>query len=96
MTDETRSGEYDRMLLLEDLESLREEMEEIGVTNLEEVRRWLDAPPADRAHGMVQRADLVALRAIRELMEDHGITTLAQLEAQIAELNAGLDTLGEG
>jgi hypothetical protein len=95
VTDETRSGEYDRMLLLEDLESLREEMEEIGVTNLEEVRRWLDAPPADRAHGTVQRADLVALRAIRELMEDHGITTLAQLEEQIAELHAGLDALGE-
>jgi hypothetical protein len=94
MTDDTEAGEYDRMLLLEDLESLREEMEEVGVTNLEEVRRWLDAPAADRAHGSVPRADLVALRSIRELMEDHGITTLAQLEDEIAELHAGLDALG--
>jgi len=95
MTDEAEAGEYDRMLLLEDLESLREEMEEIGVTNLAEVRRWLDAPHADRAHGSIQRADLVALRAIRALMEDHGITTLAQLEDQIAALHAELDALGE-
>jgi hypothetical protein len=95
MSDETGTGEYDRMLLLEDLESLREEMEEIGVSNLEEVRRWLDAPPTDRAHGTVARADLAALRSIRELMDEHGITTLAQLEDQIAELHAGLDALGE-
>lgn len=95
MTDETGPGDYDRMLLLEDLESLREEMEEVGVTNLEEVRRWLDAPHADRAHGTIPRADLVALRSIRTLLEEHAITTLVQLEEQIAELHADLDALGD-
>jgi hypothetical protein len=95
MTDGLDAGAYDRMLLLEDLESLREEMEELGVTNLAEVRRWLDAPPADRVHGAVPRADLVALRSIRALMDDHSITTLAELEERIAELHAELDALGE-
>jgi hypothetical protein len=89
------SDEYDRMLLLEDLESLREEMEEVGVTNLEEVRRWLDAPPADRAHGAIPRSDLVALRSIRQLMEEYGVSTLVQLEEQIAQLHADLEALGE-
>jgi hypothetical protein len=83
------------MLLLEDLESLREEMEEVGVTNLEEVRRWLDAPPADRAHGTIPHSDLVALRSIRQLMEEYGVSTLAQLEEQIAQLHADLEALGE-
>ena len=95
MTDGLDAGAYDRMLLLEDLESLREEMEELGVTNLAEVRRWLDVPPADRAHGVAPRADLVALRSIRALMDDHGITTLAELEERIAALHAELDALGE-
>lgn len=93
MTDDTDAGEYDQMMLLEDLESLREEMEEVGVTNLEEVRRWLGPPHTDRAHGVVARADVAALRAIREMMEEHGITTLAQLEEQVADLHAALDTL---
>jgi hypothetical protein len=95
MSDET-SSDYEGMLLLEGLESLREEMEEVGVTNLEEVRRWLDAPHADRAHSTIARADLVALRAIREGMEDYDVTTLAQLEERIAELHSALDALGEG
>jgi len=95
MSDEPTGAEYEQMLLLDDLESLREEMEEVGVADLEEVRRWLDMPAADRAHGTVGRADLAALRAIRELMEEHGITTRAQLEERIAELHAELDTLGE-
>ena len=95
MSDESSGEEYEQMLLLEDLESLREEMEEIGVANLEEVRRWLDMPAADRAPGTIGRADLAALRAIRELMVEHGITTRAQLEERIAALHTELDTLGE-
>src|SRR4051812_45226699 len=95
MSDEPTGAEYEQMLLLDDLESLREEMEEVGVADLEEVRRWLDMPAADRAHGTVGRADLAALRAIRELMDEHGITTRAQLEERIAALHAELDTLGE-
>ena len=34
--------EYELMLRLERLESLQEEMEELGVTSLEEVRRRID------------------------------------------------------
>ena len=91
MGAEPADGQYAQMLLLEDLESLREEMEEVGVRDREEVRRWLDAPPADRAAGTPSRAELAALRAILELMDEHGIPSLAVLESRIAALHADLD-----
>ena len=37
--DEPESGEYDAMLLLERLETLEEDMEELGVRTLDDVRR---------------------------------------------------------
>jgi hypothetical protein len=94
MTDEPTPQEYEQMLLLEDLESLYEEMDEIGVADLEEVRRWLDPPASDRAGGTPSGADRAALTAIRRLMEEHQITTRAQLEERIATLHAELDALG--
>ena len=95
MADEPTPEEYEQMMLLEDLESLHEEMEEIGVSDLAEVRRWLDLPAADRAGGAPSRADRAALQAIQQLMEEHGITTRAELEERIAALHAELDALGE-
>lgn len=95
MADEPTPEEYEQMMLLEDLESLYEEMEEIGVGDLAEVRRWLDMPAADRAGGAPSQADHAALRTIRQLMEEYGITTRAQLEERIAALHAELDALGE-
>jgi hypothetical protein len=87
-------SEYERMLLLDDLESLREEMEEVGVSDLEQVRRWLHPSASDRAGGTMAQADTVALRAILQQMEEYSITTQAQLEEEIATLHAELDALG--
>jgi hypothetical protein len=39
LSGELEPGEYDAMLLLERLESLEEDMEELGVRTLEDVRR---------------------------------------------------------
>ena len=49
MTDdpEADDAEYDQMLVLEDLESLAEEMDEVGVTDRDQARRWL-RPPGGR------------------------------------------------
>ena len=95
MADEPTPEEYEQMMLLEDLESLHEEMEEIGVGDLAEVRRWLDMPAADRTGGAPSQADRTALQTIRQLMEEYGITTRAQLEERIAALHAELDAVGE-
>lgn len=40
--DEIDQEEYDEMELLERLESLREEMEDLGVTTLSEVIQWIE------------------------------------------------------
>ena len=39
MTDDFDPGEYGEMMLLERLESLEEDMEELGVTTLDQVRQ---------------------------------------------------------
>mgnify|MGYP000032393545 CR=1 FL=1 len=39
--DEVTPAEYELMALLERLESLREEMEELGVRTLDEIERWI-------------------------------------------------------
>ena len=70
MTDDTGrpaapdDDEYEQMLLLEDLESLAEEMDEVGVTDLAEVRRWLAVGAADAEAGVPGAADRAGLEAI--------------------------------
>ncbi len=84
-------GEYDRMLLLEDLESLAEEMDEVGVRDLAEVRHWLATPRSDEQVGVPTVADEVALKSILDLMEELGITSRDELAARIHTMHESLD-----
>ena len=88
-------GEYEQMLLLEDLESLAEEMDEVGVTDLAEVRRWLAVATADAQAGVPGAADRAGLEAIARLMADLGVTSRAALATRIRALHEQLDWTDE-
>jgi hypothetical protein len=79
MSDEnpapTDDPTYDALLTLDDLESLREEMEEVGATTADDLARRADPAAAET---------LAGLRA-------HGLTSLAGLTARIDELHRQLD-----
>ncbi len=85
------AGEYDQMLLLEDLESLAEEMDEVGVRDVDAVRRWLATPRSDEQVGVPTVADEVALKAILDLMEELGVRSRDDLAARIQTLHESLD-----
>lgn len=93
MTDdpEADDAEYDQMLVLEDLESLAEEMDEVGVTDRDQARRWLRPPGGPAQAGVPSAADEAALHAILGMMEDLGITNRAQLDARIRALREQMD-----
>ncbi len=93
MSDTTRPAgdRYERLLELEDLESLAEEMDEIGVQDVAEVRRWLAQPRDSRAVGAPPAADTAALRSILVLMEELGIGDRATLHDRIRTLHLELD-----
>ena len=93
MTDdpEADDAEYDQMLVLEGLESLAEEMDEVGVTDRDQVRRWLRPPGGPAQAGVPSAADEAALYAILGMMEDLGITNRAQLDARIRALREQMD-----
>jgi hypothetical protein len=66
---------YAALLLLDELESLREEMRELGATTAAELAARADPAAAET---------LAGLRA-------HGLTSLAELSARIDELHRQLD-----
>jgi len=84
-------GEYDQLLLLEDLESLAEEMDEVGVRDVDEVRRWLALPQSDDQGGVPLVADRVALKSILDLMEELGVASRDDLAARIQTMHERLD-----
>jgi hypothetical protein len=83
--------EYAQMLLLEDLESLAEEMDEVGVTDLAEVQRWLSGDTIDPAAGVPGAADRAGLEAIVRLMADLGVTSRADLATRIRTMQEQMD-----
>jgi hypothetical protein len=83
-------SEYEQMLLLEDLESLAEEMDEIGVRDRAEVDRWL-AEAAAGTPGVPGAADAAALESIRTLMDDLGVMDRADLAARIRAMQEQMD-----
>jgi hypothetical protein len=85
------SDEYSEMLLLEDLESLAEEMDEIGVRDIDEVRRWLAVPRTDQQAGTPPVADEVALKSILDLMEELEVTSRDDLAARIRTMQETMD-----
>ena len=96
MTDESAppvpdDDEYEQMLLLEDLESLAEEMDEVGVTDLAEVRRWLAVDATDAQAGVPGAADRAGLEAIARLMADLGVTSRAELATRIRTMQEQMD-----
>lgn len=81
--------EYELMLTLEQLESLEEELEEVGFSNLSEVEAALDqSTSADHD----ERRQL--LQEIHDLMLELDVTNLAAIREQIQEINHQLDGLG--
>ena len=86
MSDKQAGSEYERMLLLEDLESLAEEMDEIGVRNVEEVQRWLAQPRAAEVVGVPSAADEAALKSILTMMEELGISDRDTLATRIRQM----------
>jgi hypothetical protein len=93
MPDDTEADdpEYDQMLALEDLESLAEEMDEVGVTDRDQARGWLRPPGGPAQAGVPSAADEAALRAILDMMEELGVTDRAQLDARIRALRDQMD-----
>ena len=69
---------YDALLLLDRLESLREEMLELGATT---------------ADDLAARSDRAAAEALADL-RDLGLTSLADLTARIEALHRDLDASG--
>lgn len=92
MTDETsNSEEYEQMLLLEDLESLAEEMDEVGVADVAEVKRWLAVSHQGGQEGIPGAADEAALRAILDLMEELEVSSRTELDGRIRALQEQMD-----
>src|SRR4051794_39485258 len=84
--EKTEGDNYSATLLLEDLESLREQMDEAGVDNMDQVRRWLDQPLTDQAVGVPSAADRANLFAVFELMQELEISNRQQLDERIRQL----------
>ena len=80
---------YDLMLRLEQLESLREDMQEAGFDSLAQVESALalTVPGSDPDTG--EKREL--LTAIRSDLIELGLVGLDEVEAEIAELNSQLD-----
>jgi hypothetical protein len=100
MTDESAppvpdDDEYAQMLLLEDLESLAEEMDEVGVTDMAEVRRWLAVATTDVQAGVPGAADRAGLEAIARMMADLGVTSRAELATRIRAMQEQMDWTDE-
>jgi len=101
MTDESArpaapdDDEYEQMLLLEDLESLAEEMDEVGVTDLAEVRRWLSGDTTDPQAGVPGAADRAGLEAIARMMADLGVTSRTDLATRIRAMQEQMDWTDE-
>ncbi|HUS17475.1 MAG TPA: hypothetical protein VM536_20960 [Chloroflexia bacterium] len=85
--DRATPSDYDQMLLLEDLESLAEEMDEVGVADIEEVRHWLATPASDIQAGVPPVADQVALKSILDLMEELEVQSRDELAARIRTMH---------
>lgn len=85
------AGDYNQMLLLEDLESLAEEMDEVGVRDVDAVRRWLAVPRSDEQVGVPTVADEAALKSILDLMEELGVQSRDDLAARIQTMHESLD-----
>ncbi len=71
---------YETMVLLDDLESLREQLEEIGVSSRTEAEARLAAYP-----------DEVAISEVLDLMEELGVEDLAALNARLTDLHVAMD-----
>ncbi|HMA34539.1 MAG TPA: hypothetical protein VKY74_08660 [Chloroflexia bacterium] len=87
----TAADDYEQMLLLEDLESLAEEMDEVGVADIAEVRRWLAQPRTDAQLGVPSAADQAALQSILDRMDELAVTSRAALATRIRGLQEQMD-----
>jgi hypothetical protein len=101
MSDETGhptapdDDEYAQMLLLEDLESLAEEMDEVGVADLAEVRRWLAVDTTDVQAGVPGAADRAGLEAIARMMAELGVASRAELATRIRAMQEQMEWTDE-
>jgi hypothetical protein len=66
-------------------------MDEVGVTDRDQARRWLRPPGAAGQAGVPSAADEAALHAILGMMEELDITDRAQLDARIRALREQMD-----
>ncbi|GEM_PF-1882010 len=76
----TERDSYETMVLLDELESLREQLEEIGVSSRTEAEARLAAYP-----------DEAAISEVLDLMEELGVEDLAALNARLNDLHVTMD-----
>lgn len=92
---ESANQEYELMLTIERLESVREEMDEVGFSTLNEVEAALKLTDgSSQGNGTSQLAEKRALLLeIRDELLDLGLATYAEVDDQIATLHRQLDHL---
>ena len=98
--------EYSLMLALERLESLREDLDELGYGSLQEVEGALTMTANGAQPGgngvynnsavVVGNVDREHLRTIRNDMIDLGVANLDEITGAINDLNTRLDALDDG
>ncbi len=93
MSQEENNETYDLMTELERLESLREDLAEVGLPSLTQVEGALALLTPGPDPAMAERH--AALLEIRQELRSLGLTDLASLEARIDQLNNELDELDD-
>jgi DNA-binding transcriptional MerR regulator len=98
--DEGSSEDYSLMLVLERLETLREELDEVGFSTLQEIEATLSITNPGSSNGTSKSPDLSEKRAqleeIRDEMLDLEVDTYQEINDQIRAIHAQLDEKEDG
>lgn len=92
-TGPTNSEEYQMMLTLEQLESLEEELEEVGFGTLGEIEAVLALTPPSGTDSSDERRNL--LLEIRDQMLELNVDNLREIHDHIRKLHQQLDEMEE-
>ncbi len=93
--DEGSAEDYSLMLVLERLETLREELDEVGFSTLQEIEATLSITNPGSSNGTSNSTDLTEKRAqleeIRDEMLDLDVDTYQEINDQIRAIHTQLD-----
>jgi|GEM_PF-1756115 len=98
--DEGSAEEYSLLLVLERLETLREELDEVGFSTLKEIEATLSITTTGSSNGTSKSPDLSEKRAqleeIRDEMLDLEVDTYQEINDQIRAIHTQLDETEDG